>query len=67
MLNTYRKWKDNQEVFFIKNSDWNDYYCEESYIPDSYRFDKDYILNNSIPASQKDISYYKSEYLLYNN
>lgn len=64
---TYRKWKDTWEVFYIMNYDWedNNYYCEYSDYLDSYRFDKDFILEESKKASIFDILKYKLECLIY--
>lgn len=68
MLNTYRKWKETWEIFYLESYDKEDntYYCEACYYADSWNFEKDYIEKNSVLASSEEIEDYKKKKLLYN-
>lgn len=66
MIDTYRKWKNTNEVVFISQfMDW-DYYCEAEWYEDSFRFDKEYIEEESIEATENEINEYKINKKKYN-
>lgn len=59
MIDTYRKWKNTNEVIFITHfNDW-DYYCDAERYWDSRWFNKEYIEKESVEATENEINQYK--------
>ena len=59
MLNTYRKWKNTKEVFYISLYDKKEYYCEDNWWEYSSWFKEEILKKESKPANIYDIAKYK--------
>lgn len=61
MINTYRAFTYDEEIFYI--SEYNDedksYYCEFTWYEDNWFFENGYVLFNSRPATFLEIIKYK--------
>jgi len=66
MIDTYRKFKNTNDVVLITHfNDW-DYYCDAERYGDSWRFDKEYIEEETIEATENEINQYKINKKKYN-
>ena len=63
---TYRKWNDWQICYIDSYTDEGSLYCESPYYEDSWCFEADFILENSVEANIDDILQYKKDLLKFN-